>query len=138
MNITIKNYNDLVPFMNDLEDLGYRVDDFCNNYEGYGFYAEGKNNHYVDVHIHGNMMYVNLKKHNSGCRHDIINDIEVASSGELNDVDLVKQKVIEYLLLSGKLGRTYKVDLTADEINTLTMAITDENIINKLKNSLQN
>lgn len=138
MNITIKNYNNLVPFMNELEDLGYRVDDFCNNYEGYGFYAEAENNHYVNVHIHGNMMYVSLKRHNSSYRHDIINDVEVASSGELNTIDLVKQKAMEYLLLSGKLNKTYKVDLTADEINILIMAITDESIINKLKNSLQN
>ena len=136
MNITIENYNNLIPFMNELEDLDYRVDSFCNHYEGYGFYAEGKNNYYVNVHIHGNMMYVNLKQHNSSCRHDIVNDNEVASSGELNTIDLVKQKVMEYLLLSSKLSKTYRVDLTADEINTLIMAITDENIINKLKNCL--
>lgn len=128
---TIENYNNLVPFMNELEERGTRVDDFCDNSLGYGFYAEGKNNHYVQVNIWGPDMYVSLRKRNGHFRHDVgdtvIKEIECSS------VENVKIKVLELLEFSKTQAMHYKVELTECEINYLIQTCANENIVEKLK-----
>lgn len=63
MNITIENYNKLVPLMNELEENGIEVDDFHSKNQGYGFYAEAENGHYVAVHVWGDEIAVSLSRH---------------------------------------------------------------------------
>ena len=43
------------------------------------------------------MMYVDLMKHNSKYYHDIVNDIKLKESGMINDVEKVKEVVLDYL-----------------------------------------
>ena len=128
---TIENYNNLVPFMNELEERGTRVDDFCDNSLGYGFYAEGKNNHYVQVNIWGPDMYVSLRKRNGHFRHDV-GDI-VIKEIECSSVENVKIKVLELLEFSKTQAMHYKVELTECEINYLIQTCANENIVEKLK-----
>ena len=128
---TIDNYNNLVPFMNELEERGTRVDDFCDNSLGYGFYAEGKNNHYVQVNIWGPDMYVSLRKRNGHFRHDI-GDTTIMEL-ECSSVENVKIKVLELLELSKTQAMHYKVELTECEINYLIQTCANENIVQKLK-----
>lgn len=128
---TIETYNNLVPFMNELEDHGTRVDEFCDNSSGYGFYAEGKNNHYVEVNIWGPEIYASLKKRNGHFRHDIVDTIVMEH--KCSSVGFVKLKVLELLEFSKTLAMHYKVELTECEINYLIQTCTNENIVEKLK-----
>lgn len=131
---TIDTYNNLIPFMNELEDKGTRVAEFCDNSLGYGFYAEGKNNHYVQVNIWGPEMYASLKKRNGYCRHDIVDTIVMKR--KCSSVEEVKAKVLDLLEFSKTQAMHYKVELTDCEINYLIQTCANENIVEKLKKSI--
>lgn len=128
---TVETYDNLVPFMNELEDRGTRVDNFCDNSLGYGFYAEGKNNHYVQVNIWGPEIYASLKKRTGYFRHDICDTIILER--RCSDVEDVKTKVLELLEFSKTQAMHYKVELTECEINYLIQTCANENIVEKLK-----
>lgn len=97
MSTTIDNYNNLIPFVNHLIDLGYEVEANHDNVMGYGFYVELSDKRYIKISIFGDMMYVDLMKHNSKYSHDIVNDIKLKESGMINDVEKVKEVVLDYL-----------------------------------------
>ena len=131
---TIDTYNNLVPFMNELENRGTEVDDFCDNSLGYGFYVEGKNNHYVKVNIWGPEIYASLKKRTGQFRHDIVDTIIMER--KCSNVADVRTKVLELLEFSKTLMRSYKVELMEDELKYLIQNCQDTNIVKKLKTYL--
>ena len=120
--------------MKELEDQGTRVDGFSDNSLGYGFYAEGKNNHYVEVHIWGHEIYACLKKRTGYFRYDIRDTIIMEHRG--SDVEDIKTKVLELLEFSKTLMRSYKVELMEDELKYLIKNCQDTSIVKKLKTYL--
>ena len=139
MNITIDNYNKLVPFMNELEGMGIEVDDFHSKSQGYGFYAEAENGHYVDVHVWGDEYAVSLSRHNSGFRHDVVNDILITPTPvpTAKTIDEVKKLVFENLELAKTLVKHYQVDLLENELKSI-IATCDSAIAAKLQEYLKN
>jgi hypothetical protein len=138
MNITIENYNKLVPLMNELEDNGIEVDEFHSNNEGFGFYAEAENGHYVDVHVWGDEIAVSLSRHNSGFRHDVVNDILLTPTPvpTVKTVEEVKKLVYESLDLAKTLCKHYQVDLLETELKAI-INLVDGNLKEKLNSYLQ-
>jgi len=100
MNILIKSYNKLVPTMNSLVREGYNVEAFHSSDEGYGFYTEGKNNHYTKVSIFytaDQIQYIITKyKHNSNYGHDILNDIKV-NKAITTEPMIINKMIVEML-----------------------------------------
>lgn len=139
MNITIDNYNKLVPFMNELEGMGIEVDDFHSKNQGYGFYAEAENGHYVNVHVWGDKIAVSLSRHNSGFRHDVVNDILITPTPAptAKTLDEVKKLVFENLELAKTLVKHYQVDLLETELKSI-IATCDSAIAAKLQEYLKN
>lgn len=135
-NKTIENYNNLVPFMNDLEEQGIRVDDFHSNSEGYGFYTDGENNHYVQVNVWGPEMRAALKRRNGDFYHSITDPI--IKDYKCSTIEDVKKSVLELLDYSKTQMRHYKVELNEAEVNYLIKTCSDQKIVHKLKNYLQN
>ena len=138
MNITVENYNKLVPLMDELEDKGIEIDWFHSNNEGFGFYAEAENGHYVDVHVWGDEIAVCLSRHNSSFRHDVVNDILLTPTPvpTVKTVEEVKKLVYENLDLAKTLCKHYKVDLLETELKTI-INLVDENLKEKLNKYLQ-
>lgn len=138
MNITVENYNKLVPFMDELEDKGIEVDWFHSKNEGFGFYAEAENGHYVDVHVWGDEIAVSLSRHNSGFRHDVVNDILLTPTPvpTVKTVEEVKKLVYENLDYAKTLCKHYKVDLLETELKAI-INLVDEKLKEKLNSYLQ-
>lgn len=126
MNMTIDNYNKLVPFMNELSHKGIKVDAFHSKNEGYGFYAEADNNHYVNVHIWGDEIGVSLKRHDSHYYHDTLGDSTIENPPLTQDINEVKDLVIKYLDLAKTLSKHYKVDLSETELRELIKCCNQE------------
>lgn len=139
MNITIENYNKLVPFMNELEDKGIRVDDFHSKNEGFGFHAEAENGHYVSVHVWGDEIAVSLSRHNSSFRYDVVNDVLLTPTPvpTVKTVEDVKKLVYENLDLAKALCKHYQVDLLENELKSI-IATCDSAIAAKLQEYLKN
>lgn len=138
MNKTVENYNKLVPLMDELEDKGIEVDWFHSNNEGFGFYAEAENGHYVDVHVWGDEIAVSLSRHNSNFRHDVVSDILITPTPvpTVKTVEEVKKLVYENLEYAKTLCKHYKVDLLESELKAI-INLVDENLKEKLNSYLQ-
>lgn len=138
MNKTAENYNKLVPLMDELEDKGIEVDWFHSNNEGFGFYAEAENGHYVDVHVWGDEIAVSLSRHNSNFRHDVVSDILITPTPvpTVKTVEEVKKLVYENLEYAKTLCKHYKVDLLESELKAI-INLVDENLKEKLNSYLQ-
>ncbi len=138
MNKAVENYNKLVPLMDELEDKGIEVDWVYINNEGFGFYAEAENGHYVDVHVWGDEITVSLSRHNSGFRHDVVNDILLTPTPvpTVKTVEEVKKLVYENLDLAKTLCKHYQVDLLETELKAI-INLVDEKLKEKLNSYLQ-
>jgi len=139
MNITIENYNKLVPFMNELQDMGVRVDEFHSKSQGYGFHAEAENGHYVGVNVWGDEIAVSLSRHNSSFRYDVVNDVLLTPTPVpcAKTIDEVKKLVFENLELAKTLCKHYQVDLLETELKSI-IATCDSAIAAKLQKYLEN
>ena len=139
MDITIVNYNKLVPFMNELQDMGIEVYDFHSKNQGYGFYAEAANGHYVDVHVWGDEFAVSLSRHNSGFSYDVVNDVLITPTPvpTVKTVEEVRVSVVENLELAKTLCKHYQVDLLETELKSI-IATCDSAIAAKLQKYLEN
>ena len=138
MNITVEKYNKIVHLMDELEAKGIEIDWFHSKNEGFGFYAEAENGHYVDVHVWGDEIAVCLSRHNSSFRHDVVNDILLTPTPvpTVKTVEEVKKLVYENLDLAKTLCKHYKVDLLESELKTI-INLVDDNLKEKLNSYLQ-
>ena len=139
MNTTVENYNKLVPLMDELEDKGIEVDWFHSNNEGFGFYAEAENGHYVDVHVWGDEIAVSLSRHNSNFRHDVVSDILITPTPvpTVKTVEEVKKLVYENLEYAKTLCKHYKVDLLETELKAIIDLVDEKKLKEKLNSYLQ-
>ena len=136
MKTSVENYNELVPFMNELIKRGYKLDARHNKTQGFGFLVEATDDLYVDVCIWGDEMLVGLNRRNSKYHRDVLNDITIKEEKHILDTNHVKELVNEYLDYAKALEKVYKVDLTETELKTI-INLVDEKLKEKLKNYLQ-
>lgn len=136
MKTSVENYNELVPFMNELIKRGYRLDARHNKTQGFGFLVEAADDLYVDVCIWGDEMLVELNRRNSKYHRDVLNDITIRQEKHILDTNHVKELVNEYLNYAKTLEKVYRVELTETELNTI-INLVDEKLKEKLKSYLQ-
>lgn len=115
---SISNYNALLPFMENLNDQGYRINKHTGNLQGYGFYIDGINDYYIKVNCDSNSYVIDLMRHNSKCAHDVLNDILVEPSRQ-SDLDTAKKAIQYYLEKMQELPKSYMVNLTEEEIEAI-------------------
>lgn len=132
-NKVIDTYNNLVDYINTLIDNGYIVDDKSNDTEGYGFYIETKNKHYIEISIWSDETMIDLLRHNSNFCHDIANDVLVERSKiEGNNIVDIIHQIEHYLVYANRLDAMYNIQLTKEEINELVEATKNPALANKL------
>jgi len=137
MTDTMKNYNALVPLMNNLQKEGYPVYEKCDRNMGYGFYAEGKNGYYVDAHIWGKYINVSLIRHCTLHGHDVLNDVRLKRTVNLQDAREVEEVVRRYLQETEGFNRQYQVFLGEAELLVLIDKCSSRNSDASLKEKLE-
>ena len=133
---SINDYNELVPFINDLEDQKYNALGRCNRDAGYGFTIYATKDVYVDVCLWGGNSSVSVKRRTTKYYSDPVNDTVLKSKGSIRDLEEVKKTVLEYLEYGKTLEPIYKVELTETELNTI-INLVDGSLKDKLKKYLK-
>jgi hypothetical protein len=131
----IKMYNDLIPTMNKLSEDGYSTECHHNKYEGYGFYVEGANSHYIHIRF-SDKCYITLNKREGKYRHDPINDIRVETFSTEDKLEAIEQITL-FLEQCEHLEKEYDLKLTKSDIEHLLFVCSDQSIIDKLNKALE-
>ena len=135
MRTSIETYNELIPFINILEDT-YRVDADHSKSMGYAFYVDINKELYVELRIWGDEVYVSLMRRGGTCFHDVANDIDIKITKHIVDLKMVEKVTLEYLEYAKTLEPTYRVELTESELKTI-IDLVDEKLKEKLNSYLQ-
>ena len=133
---SINDYNELVPFINDLEDQKYNALGRCSRDAGYGFTIYATKDVYVDVCLWGGNSSVSVKRRTTKYYSDPVNDTILKSKGSIRDLEEVKKTVLEYLEYGKTLEPIYKVELTKSELDTI-INLVDGSLKDKLSNYLK-
>ena len=133
---SINDYNELVPFINDLEDQKYNIFGRHSRDAGYGFTIYATKDVYVDVCLWGGNSSVSVKRRTTKYYSDPVNDTILKSKGSIRDLEEVKKTVLEYLEYGKTLEPIYKVELTETELNTI-INLVDGSLKNKLSKYLK-
>ena len=128
---SIDDYNNLVPFINDLEDQKYDTYARCNYAAGYGFTVYATKDIYVDVCLWGGYSSVSVKRKTTKYYTDPVNDKVLKNKNFIKDLEEVKQTVLEYLEYGKTVEPIYKVELTKAELDSI-IEIVDGNLKAKL------
>lgn len=135
MRTSIETYNELIPFINILEDT-YRVDADHSKSMGYAFYVDINKELYVELRIWGDEVYVSLMRRGGTCFHDVANDVDIKITKNIVDLKIVEKVTLEYLEYAKTLEPTYRVELTESELKTI-IDLVDEKLKEKLNSYLQ-
>ncbi len=133
---SINDYNELVPFINDLEEQKYNVLGRCSHAAGYGFTIYATKDVYVDICLWGGNSSVSVKRRTTKYYSDPINDTILKSKGSIRDLKEVEQIVLEYLEYGKTLEPIYKVELTKTELDTI-INLVDGSLKDKLSKYLK-
>ena len=137
INESINDYNELVPFINELIKQNYDASGRCSHVAGYGFTIYATKDIYVDVCLWGGNSSVSVKRRTTKYYSDPINDTVLKSKGSIRDIEEVKKTILEYLEYGNTLEPIYKVELTETELDTIILNLVDESLKDKLKKYLQ-
>ena len=133
---SVNDYNELIPFINDLIDQKYNVLGRCNNTAGYGFTIYATKDVYVDICLWGGNSSVSVKRRVTKYYNDPVNDTVLKSKGSIRDLEEVKKTVLEYIEYGKTLEPIYKVELTESELDTI-INLVDKSLKDKLSKYLK-
>ena len=136
INESINDYNELVPFINELQDQNYDASGRCSHAAGYGFTIYATKDIYVDVCLWGENSSVSVKRRTTKYYTDPVNDTVLKNKSSITELNEIKKTILEYLEYGKTLEPVYKVELTKTELDTI-INLVDGSLKDKLSKCLQ-